>query len=364
MNSKIIWFVRWLGLPWLGLWIMVHSAFGQFGGESPFQFLYLSPAASITALGENTVAHSFQDPSLAWFNPASLRGEDSHQSMSFQHQFMFQGIQNGYAAYAHHLPQWNLHLHAGIKYVDYGDFVETDLFGQQIGNFSANELAFVIGGSYAVNERVSFGLNTKYIGSYLESYTASALAMDLGAQYRDEEARLQVGIALQNAGFGLKSYVPGQQVQVPYNLVVGFNKRLEHVPFRLGIHAHSLQYPSMRYESPFTRVTTLFGDAPSPTPPFNRFMDNVFRHLLFSGEFLLGEDENFTLRFAYNHLRRKELQVFDFRSLTGFSGGLGLKMGPFQFSYAYSVYHLAGGVHHLGLGSRLSYFKKKNPLTD
>jgi hypothetical protein len=364
MSNKIICFNRLLGLVLMGQCLLAYSALGQFGGEAPFQFLYLSPSASITALGENTVAHSFQDPSLAWFNPASLRGEESHQSFSFQHQFMFQGIQNGYASYAHHLPQWKLSLHGGIKYVDYGDFQETNLFGQQIGNFSANELAFVIGGSYAVNERIRFGLNTKYMGSYLESYAASALALDLGAQYQDEEARLQVGIALQNLGLGLQSYVPGQQVQVPYNLVIGFNKRLEHVPFRLGVHAHSLQYPSMRYESPFTRSTSLFGDTPSPTPPFNRFIDNFFRHLLFSGEFLLGEQENFTLRFAYNHLRRKELQVFDFRSLTGFSGGLGIKMGPFQFSYAYSVYHLAGGVHHLGIGSQLSQFKKKNPLTD
>ena len=355
---------RRIAITLIGQIVFWTFSLAQFGGEAPFQFLYLSPSAAITALGENTVAHSGSDLALAWFNPASLNAEQTHQSFAFHHQFLYQGIHNGYASYSQYIPEWKLSLHAGLKYVDYGDFLETDLLGQVLGNFSANEIAFVLGGAYAVNERVTFGFNSKYIGSYLESYSASALAFDFGAQYIDKESRLQVGLALQNIGFGLDSYLPGQSVKVPYNLIVGFTKRLEHVPFRLGVHAHSLQYPNMRYETPFARVTSLFGEGPEVTPPFSRFLDNVFRHLLFSGEFLLGEQENFTLRFAYNHLRRKELQVLDFRSLTGFSGGLGLKMGPLQFSYAYSIYHLAGGVHHLGVGTRLSYFKSKNPLTD
>lgn len=343
---------------------MLSSVHAQFGGEQTFQFLYLSPSAAITGLGENSVAHTGLEPAFAWFNPASLTEENSHQSLAFNHQYLFQDIQNGYAAYAHHVKKWKTTLHGGFKYVSYGEFKEADEIGNVTGSFSANEIAMVIGGSYQANERIRIGANAKFISSHLGSYNATGLAFDLGTQYSDPEKKLTIGLAVQNFGFQLNSYVPGRKEAIPVNFVAGFTKQLQHVPFRFGVLAHSLHNADMRYVSPFTQTSTIIGGTSNEPSGINRFIDNVFRHLVISGEILLGEKENFNIRVAYNHLRKRELQVLDFRSLTGFSTGVGLRMKRFKFDYAYSIYHIAGGTHHFGISTNLQYFKGKNPFRD
>lgn len=342
--------------------LFCRSLFSQFGGEQTFQFLYLSPSAAITGVGENIVAHTGLDPTYAWFNPAALNEEMSHQSISFNHQYLFQDVQNGYASYAHHIKKLKTTLHGGFKYVNYGNFREADEIGNVSGDFSANEIAMVIGGAYQANERIRVGANMKFIGSYLAGYNASGLAFDLGTQYTDSEQKLVVGLAIQNFGFQLDSYMPDHRESIPVNIVAGFTKQLAHVPFRFGILAHSLHNSDMRYVSPFNQTNTIIGGTSNEPSGVNRFIDNVFRHIIISGEILLGEKENFNLRLAYNHLRKRELQVMDFRSLTGFSAGLGLRMKRFKFDYAYSVYHIAGGTHHLGISTNIQYFKGKNPF--
>lgn len=336
----------------------------QFGGEQTFQFLYLSPSSAITGLGENTVAHTGLDPSFAWFNPASLTKENSHQSLAFNHQYLFQDIQNGYATYAHHIKKWKTTFHSGFKYVNYGDFKEADEIGNVTGSFSANEIAIVLGGSSQVNERIRVGANIKFISSHLGSYNASGMAFDIGTQYEDPEKKLTIGLAVQNFGFQINSYVPDRRELIPVNLVAGFTKQLQHVPFRFGILAHSLHNSDMRYVSPFNQTNTIIGGGSTEPSGVNKFIDNVFRHLIISGEILLGEKENFNIRVAYNHLRKRELQVLDFRSLTGFSAGVGLRMKRIKFDYAYSVYHIAGGTHHFGISTNIQYFKGKNPFRD
>lgn len=344
------------------LWISSNGLKAQFGGENIFSFLYLSPSASLTALGENSVAHQALDPSYAWFNPAALNEKHSHQSISFQHQFLFEGIQNGFAGYAHHFNKINSTFHAGIKYTDYGNFDETDELGNAFGVFSANELSGVVGISHVLNERIRVGLNTKFIGSYLGSYSSTGLAFDLGGQYIDENNKMVIGVAIQNTGFQLSSYTPDHKGRMPVNIAVGITKQLKHVPFRIGLLAHSLHNPDMRYVSPYNLTQTLFGEPEDTGSPVGNFIDNMFRHLIISGEFLLGENENFNIRIAYNHMRKKELQVLDYRSLSGFSGGVGIRMNRFKFDYSYSVYHIAGGTHHLGITTNIKNFKKKNPL--
>ncbi|MBK7701220.1 MAG: hypothetical protein IPJ39_22085 [Saprospiraceae bacterium] len=63
---------------------------------------------------------------------------------------------------------------------------------------------------------------------------------------------------------------------------------------------------------------------------FANVVDNIFRHVIINGEFLLGRNENLRLRVGYNHLRRKELSLNTFRSLAGYSLGLGIQDQCFQ----------------------------------
>ena len=61
-------------------------------------------------------------------------------------------------------------------------------------------------------------------------------------------------------------------------------------------------------------------------------------------------------RWRYNHLRKRELTVRNYRSLAGFSGGVGIKINRFRVDFGYASYHLAGGVVHLGIGTNLKDF--------
>ena len=92
---------------------------------------------------------------------------------------------------------------------------------------------------------------------------------------------------------------------------------------------------------------------------FGDFVDNFFRHIIFSGEFLFGKQENFRVGVAYNHFRRQDLSVRNFRSLAGFSMGVGLKIKRFRIDYGHGFYHLAGGSNHLSISTNLNQFIKR-----
>ena len=71
-----------------------------------------------------------------------------------------------------------------------------------------------------------------------------------------------------------------------------------------------------------------------------------------------GKKENFRLRFAYNHFRKKDLSVRNIRSLAGFSGGFGFKIKRFRFSYGIGIYHLGGSTNHLSISTNLKEFSR------
>ena len=93
------------------------------------------------------------------------------------------------------------------------------------------------------------------------------------------------------------------------------------------------------------------------------FIDNFFRHFTFSGEFLIGKSEVLALRFGYNHLRKKELSIQNFRTLAGFSFGFGVKISKFRLDYGYAKYHIADGGHHLSISTNLSRFGSNRIVT-
>jgi hypothetical protein len=161
---------------------------------------------------------------------------------------------------------------------------------------------------------------------------------------------------LRNAGTQLATY-NGLREDLPFDVQIGFTKQLRYLPFRFGIVVHHLHQWNIRYDDPNLQDddVLVFGEEPANTEG-NGGVDNFFRHLIFNGEFLLGRNESFRIRFAYNHLRKKELSVRNYRSLAGFSGGIGIKVSRFRLDAGFAPYHLAGGVFHIGFGTNLKEF--------
>jgi len=337
--------------------LISQLATAQLGGQTVFQFLNLPGSSRVTALGGSLIAVQDDDVTLANQNPALL-DSSSHNTVSFSHNFHLAGISNGLVNYGRHIDKFDITAHAGIQYMNYGQFNFTDAIGNQQGTFDASELSFVLGASKKINERIYAGANLKYITANYESYSANAIATDLGISYVNAESRFVSSLVFKNLGVQLSQFVDTKET-IPLNIQLGVSKKLKHLPFRISVTAQNLQQWNIRYDDPNAAVITdIFGTVEEENS-FNQRIDNLFRHFIFSGEFLLGRSENLRIRFGYNHLRRQELKVSQFRSFGGFSLGAGLKIYKFRIDYGLGYYHLAGATNHLTISTNLTEYRKK-----
>lgn len=329
----------------------------QIGGRYTYEFLGLPSSARETALGTSLITIADDDVNLAIANPALLSPQ-THQSLAVNHNFHFADISNGTVDYGFAFNRLGMQAHIGAKYANYGDFTAADRFGNRTGNFSASEVAIHLGASRPINERITLGANIKVVNSSLESYSSLGLATDLGLLYHTPNSKSSFAIVVKNLGTELSTYTD-QRLSAPLDIQVAYSKQLNHLPFRFTVTAHQLQQWDIRYDDPNTAAETdLFGNTQEDSQ-VKKEIDNLFRHLIFSGEFLLGKSQNLRLRLAYNHFRRAELSVEDLRSLAGFSGGFGIKINRFRIDYGLGYHHLAGAANHLTISTNLQRFRKK-----
>jgi len=333
------------------------SLHGQRGGEHVFTFLELPTSSRMTALGGELIALRDDDVSLSDRNPAALNPA-MDGGMTFQYHFLFDGIADGYAGFVKHYGSAGITAHAGVQFIQYGEFDLADEYGNLEGTFKANEVALTVGAAKQFGERLSAGANLRFVQSNLESYGSAGLMMDIGGVYENPDKGFTLGLVVRNVGVQLSTYA-GTSEQLPVNVLLGISKRLEHLPFRLSITAHDLHRWDLLYDSPLAEAeTTIIGEAPREQSSFSKNLDNVFRHLIFGGEFLLGKQENIRLRFGYNHQRRKELSVNNLRSFAGFSLGVGIRIKQFTVDYGFATEHIAGSTKHIGISTNLDRFRK------
>lgn len=342
------------------LFLIVIPMQAQRGGERVFEFVHLASSARATALGGSQIAAWVNDYGLVGGNPAMLNAT-MNNSFIFQHNFHFAGVDNGYAGYARFIPSLNSTIHAGIHYMSYGDFTAADEYGNVNGSFKANELSINAGIAKAINERLSAGVQLQYVQSALETYQSNGFLLDAGLSYQSEDGLNHYAFVVRGLGVQLTPYYEGDEKgRMPVDVQLGYSKRLQYVPFRLSILLHDLNRWDLRYDSPLDENTGIgFGEEPKEPSEFGQSVDNVFRHITFGGEFLIGKKETLQLRVGYNHQRRKELSVVNLRSLAGFSAGVGIHLKPFVLDYGFAVYHQAGSSKHLGLRVHLDQLKRK-----
>lgn len=338
--------------------ILSSNSFGQVGTTNTYKFLNISSSARISALGNNIVSIDDDDISLANENPAVLKDE-MIRSLSLSHKFFFSGISSQNLDYGFKIGKINLPFHAGIQFMNYGQADMADIYGDISGTVSGSDLAFLLGASYKLYENLNLGLNTRFIYSNIGPYNSFGMTVDLGAMYHLKGKNFDIGFVIKNLGGTIDPYADEKE-PAPMNVMVGISKRLEHLPFRLNITATHLNRFNLSYDDPNGENNIILTDENQDKSKFAEFSDNFFRHLIFSGEFLLGKNDGpMRLRFAYNHRKAKEMSVYPYRSFAGFSFGFGLKMKKFTIDYAYNIHNLAGGKSHLTLSTNLNNFKKK-----
>jgi len=329
------------------------------GGRNSYDFLSLSYSARATALGGNLITVRDNDLGLVLQNPASLNHE-MHQSACIQQSVYFSGISYGQAGYAHHLNKIPLTLHAGIQYISYGKFQRTNSIGDEQGEFKAGENAFVASASYRANERLSFGSNQKFIISGIEGYNSVGWSSDWAAMYADTSKRLTFSLVLKNLGTQFTTYAKdGNRYSLPFDAQFGMSHRLKYLPLRFSIIGHNLHRWNIRYDDPALQTESIIGpdiNNDNDKVTAGEVVDNIFRHLTFNFELLLGKKEVFRIRAGYDRLKQGEMAVSGLRSLAGFSAGFGVKIYKFNIDYGFSSQQLGGTMHHFGISTRLNEF--------
>jgi hypothetical protein len=331
--------------------LMPLGCFSQIGGNSVYSFLNMPASARLAAMGGTFISVKDNDLSLAMQAP-SLLNPEMDKSLSFSGVSYIDGIKLGDAVYAFDKEKLGTFM-AGIHYANYGQFIETNTYGDLEGTFKAADYCMLVGWARPLNQKFSVGASLKGLYSDYYIYSAFGLALDLSATFYDTTHQVSITMEARNAGVQLKNYVKDNNEALPAEVLFGISKRLRHTPLRFSLTYRHLEKMHLSYDDPnnLGDVDPLTGEAVQKSISG---IDNFTRHFIIGAEILLSK--NFHIRAAYNFQRRQELKVEARPATAGFSFGVGLKVSKFLISYGRGNYHVGAAANHLSISTNLSEF--------
>ena len=279
------------------------TAFSQ-ESTTAYNFLRLPVSAHVAAVGGDNITLTDDDASLIFHNPALINGV-SDKSINLNFMTYMEGAKTASAAFmkgAGDRGTWGV----TAQYMDYGEMKQTTPEGEQIGTFSARDIA--VGGTfaYALTNELSGGVTAKFITSYISGYNALAVAVDLGLNYFNEDIDLSLSAVARNLD---------HFERIPLDLQVGATKRIGHSPFRLSATLSRL----------------------------NDWSEGFGHHFALGADVLLGR--NIYIAAGYNFRRADQMKINDNEGSSshgaGFSAGAGLQLERFKLHVAYGKYHVS-----------------------
>ncbi|RDC61437.1 type IX secretion system protein PorQ [Adhaeribacter pallidiroseus] len=334
------------------IFIQAFPGWSQVGSRQTFSFLDYPAGARLAALGSINVSSPSTDVTMLQANPALLQSE-MHQHLALSYTDYLADISLSSVFYAVNHPklgQWG----AGLQYMGYGAFTQTDPTGVATGSFSVHD--YVLSVTHATTIKpFTLGGTLKIALSGIAEYKAVAALVDLGGVYKHPEKELYIGLALKNIGYQLKTYTGENQEAMPFDAQLGLTYRPEHLPVQLSITAHHLQQFNISYTD--TAQTSLY----LVNAPAQSFGDKIARHFVVSSQFLLSK--NFNVLFGYNHLRRQELRLETKSGGAGLSVGATVRIKTFELTFTHAYYHVAGASNAFTVISNVApLFKKKTKV--
>ncbi|MDE6320876.1 MAG: type IX secretion system protein PorQ, partial [Muribaculaceae bacterium] len=220
----------------LAIVVGVASAAAQ-DGSTGYQFLNLTSSSRIYALGGMNISTVEDDINTIDQNPALLGPEMSMQTsvnyMRYVGESNFAGVK-----YAHSSGERGAWA-ASIQYLGYGSMKQTDETGTVLGTFSASDVVFAGAYSHDITDRLRGGIALKGAYSAYESYSAFALATDLGINYFDPERDLSLSFVVANLGGQVKKF-NNRYDRLPIDLRLGWTQSFGSLPLRFSVTAWNL----------------------------------------------------------------------------------------------------------------------------
>jgi hypothetical protein len=319
--------------------LVISPLYSQTGGDNVYEFLNLTHSGLVSSLGGTNVSLKSNNLNMAYHNPALLSSK-MNNTLALNYVNYFAGINFGLAMYSHSYPGIG-NFAAGMTYLNYGSFTETDASGVITGDFSAAEYAFSLIYSWQIDSLFTIGANFKPVLSHLENYTSFGFAFDIGASWHNTSNLFSAGLVIRNAGLQLTSYAGEERQKLPFEIQAGISQRLAHAPFRFSLTLKHLEKYDLThdYDEP--------GAVTTEKSKSSEIAENIMRHAVVGVELI--PHKNFYFSAGYNYQRRRELQVDSKVSTVGLSWGFGINTTWMDIEFGRATYHLAGSSTHLSL---------------
>ncbi|MCX6640652.1 MAG: PorV/PorQ family protein [bacterium] len=301
-------------------------------GTSGFEVLRMQPQPRGSSLAGALIADAGNIEST-FFNPAGLHSITRRTATATYMKYLLD-IKTGYLAYAAPTQPWGV-WGASLNYTNYGEFDKRSSTGEDQGLFKATDYVFGIHYANQVKDRLSLGASGKFVYSKIDVYSGSALAFDLGAQYKLNPDHLILGAGIFNLGWTTNAYVSTRDDLPLY--------------YRVGLKAMPTGLPADLY---FT--VTLYQEY-ADNYSLNNFGGSRF--LDFLGEFYYGIGAEFHpmdvlyLRIGYDTRGLDQKVGTSKDALAGICGGFGVDMTIARFEYGLASYGELGLVQRVGMSA-------------
>jgi hypothetical protein len=333
----------------LMLILTVSPSFSQTGGDNVYEFLNLTHSGLVSSLGGTNVSLQGNNLNLAYHNPALLNS-GMNKSLALNYVNYFAGINYGLAMYSRSYPGTG-NFAAGLTYLNYGSFTETDASGIITGSFSAAEYALSLIYSRQIDSLFSIGITFKPVLSQLEKYTSFGFAFDLGASWHNRSNLFSAGMVIRNAGYQVTAYAGEPHQKLPFEIQAGISQKLAHAPFRFSLTLRHLEKFDLTYQYNIPSIS-------ENNKASSGFLENTMRHAILGVELI--PHKNFYFSAGYNYQRRKELEIESKVSTVGFSWGFGINTSFLNIEFGRATYHLAGSSTNVSLILKTDMFYKRS----
>ncbi|MFN3781833.1 MAG: type IX secretion system protein PorQ [Candidatus Kapaibacteriota bacterium] len=273
--------------------------------DTPFNFLRQTGSARASALGGAFVS-IYDDPTALFYNPASV-GSTISKNFSFTFFKHVLDINSGSVTFKKDFEKIG-HFALSGNFTNYGSFERTNIDGQVVGSFTANDFSFGLTYSNLLDTNLYYGASIKFISSNIDKYSSVAITFDFGLLLLIPEKSTSIGLAILHAGTQLKTFDNNRE-SLPLDLRVGISHRLRGLPLLLNFNFFNLADQT------------------------NKFFDRFLKFSI-GGEFILSDYLH--LRVGYDNYLRKYSGTSKSKEFIGFSAGLGLKLNEFNFDYGIS----------------------------
>lgn len=292
--------------------MLAAAGIGAQESQTVYNFLRLPQSAHVSALGGENTTITDDDVSLVFHNPA-LANNVSDRTVGFNMMTYMQGsvaASAGYLQAAGERGTWAV----GAQLMSYGTIKETNIYGEQTGEFNAKDISINGTYAYALSNTISGGITAKMVNSYIGQFSSLAVGVDVGLNYYNDNSKWSISLVARNLGGQLKAYEDDFE-RMPLDVQLGVSKRLIGSPLRLSaslVRMNDWEYP-------------------------------LGRHIVVGADLLLSEQ--FYVAAGYNALRAYEMKIAeddgDSAHGAGLSIGCGMSLQRLKLNIAYAKYHVS-----------------------